>query len=214
MGDRIVILKDGVIQQVGTPQEVYARPATVFVAGFIGTPSMNFMQGLLTPGDGALVFDTGQVRIPLPAASATLDRYAGRQVIAGIRPSAIELLPTDAGAGSEQYRAAGVGSAGDAPVPRTMGTGEQRGERPATLDVSRAAGAGDARAGGSILAARVDVVEPMGDVAYIFADVGGQTFTVRVDPLAVLRVGQVLPLRIDGHSLHLFDAETQQAITA
>jgi len=214
MGDRIVILKDGVIQQVGTPQEVYARPATVFVAGFIGTPSMNFMQGLLTPGDGALVFDTGQVRIPLPAASATLDRYAGRQVIAGIRPSAIELLPTDAGAGSEQYRAAGVGSAGDAPVPRTMGTGEQRGERPATLDVSRAAGAGDARAGGSILAARVDVVEPMGDVAYIFADVGGQTFTVRVDPLAVPRVGQVLPLRIDGHSLHLFDAETQQAITA
>jgi len=58
------------------------------------------------------------------------------------------------------------------------------------------------------------VVEPMGDLAYIFADIGGQTVTVRVDPLAVPQVGQVVPLRIDGQALSLFDAETQQAIIA
>jgi len=187
MGDRIVIMRDGVVQQIGTPQEVYARPANVFVAGFIGTPSMNFMQGLLTPADGALVFDTGHARITLPAGSAAaLDRYRDKQVIAGIRPSAIHMLPSGDGADSAHYRAAGVGSALD----------------------------GGATAGAGILAARVDVVEPMGDVAYIFADIGGQTVTVRVDPLAVPQVGQVVPLRIDGQALSLFDAETQQAIVA
>jgi len=187
MGDRIVIMRDGVIQQIGTPQEVYARPANVFVAGFIGTPSMNFMQGLLTPAEGTLVFDTGQARIALPAASAAaLDRYRDKQVIVGIRPSAIQMLSPGDGAGSARYRAVGAGS---------------------SLDGGAAVGAG-------ILAARVDVVEPMGDLAYIFADIGGQTVTVRVDPLAVPQVGQVVPLRIDGQALSLFDAETQQAIIA
>ncbi len=56
------------------------------------------------------------------------------------------------------------------------------------------------------------VIFPMGDLAYIFADVGGRTFTVRVDPLDIPQVGQVVPLRIDGGALRLFDAETQQAI--
>jgi len=56
------------------------------------------------------------------------------------------------------------------------------------------------------------VIFPMGDLAYIFADVGGHTFTVRVDPLDIPQVGQVVPLRIDGGALRLFDAETQQAI--
>jgi hypothetical protein len=52
----------------------------------------------------------------------------------------------------------------------------------------------------------------MGDVAYIFATVGGQSFTVRIDPTVLPGVGQVVPLRLDGAALHLFDAETQQAI--
>ncbi len=173
MGDRIVIMKDGVVQQVGTPGEVYARPANVFVAGFIGTPSMNFIQGVLTPADGTLVFDTGQARIALPAASAAAGNYRDKRVIAGVRPAAIQMLPSGGGAGAEGR---------------------------------------EGREGRGIVAARVDVVEPMGDVAYIFADVGGQTFTVRVDPLTIPQVGQVVPLRIDGQALHLFDAETQQAI--
>ncbi len=56
------------------------------------------------------------------------------------------------------------------------------------------------------------VIFPMGDLAYIFADVGGHTFTVRVDPLDIPQVGQVVPLRIAGGAMRLFDAETQQAI--
>ncbi len=177
MGDRIVIMKDGVVQQIGTPQEVYARPANVFVAGFIGTPSMTFLSGILTPADGTLVFDTEQIRVLLPAAWASpLSRWVDRPVIAGIRPSDVHLV-------AQGDRAAIAASAADA-------GGEGRG----------------------VVAARVDVVEPMGDLAYIFADVGGRTFTVRVDPLDIPQVGQVVPLRIDGGALRLFDAETQQTI--
>jgi multiple sugar transport system ATP-binding protein len=172
MGDRIVVLKDGVIQQVGTPQEVYAHPANVFVAGFIGTPSMNFMTGRLTPHGGTLAFDAGTFRVPLPRTSAeAAARYADRAVIAGVRPSTIHVLPS----------------------------GSTDGVKPPE---------------GGVVAAKVDVVEPMGDVAYIFADVGGQSFTVRVDPTALPVVGQVVPLRLDGAALHLFDAETQQAIAS
>src|SRR5579875_3686274 len=86
MGDRIVILRDGVIQQVGTPQDVYAAPANVFVAGFIGTPSMNLLRGTLAAQGGALYFDTGAFRVALPpAAAAALQPYAGREVIGGLR---------------------------------------------------------------------------------------------------------------------------------
>jgi len=175
MGDRIVIMKDGVVQQVGTPQEVYARPANVFVAGFIGTPSMTFLRGVLAPADGTLVFDAGQIQVPLPAAWASaLDRWTDRAVIAGIRPSDVHLV-----APGDRAAIAASGSGGD---------------------------------GRGVVAARVDVVEPMGDLAYLFADAGGHTFTVRVDPLSIPQVGQVVPLRIDGSALRLFDAETQQAI--
>jgi len=79
----------------------------------------------------------------------------------------------------------------------------------ATIAVSASDASGD---GHGVVAARVDVVEPMGDLAYIFADVGGHTFTVRVDPLDIPWVGQVVPLRIDGGAMRLFDAEAQQAI--
>nr|MDQ2828989.1 sn-glycerol-3-phosphate ABC transporter ATP-binding protein UgpC [Chloroflexota bacterium] len=93
MGDRIVIMKDGVVQQIGTPQEVYAHPANVFVAGFIGTPSMTFLSGVLAPADGTLVFDAGQIRVLLPATWASaLGRWADRAVIAGIRPSDVHLV--------------------------------------------------------------------------------------------------------------------------
>ncbi len=88
MGDRIVIMCDGVIQQVGQPLEVYERPANTFVAGFIGSPSMNFFSGRLLSRTGGLVVDLGKgLVVPLPADRR--DRYAphvGREVLLGIRP--------------------------------------------------------------------------------------------------------------------------------
>jgi hypothetical protein len=171
-GDDVVEIDTIWTGSFGTPQEVYAHPANVFVAGFIGTPSMNFMTGRLTPHYGTLAFDTGTFRVPLPPASADVaGRYADRAVIAGVRPSAVQVL-SPGGADGVKPPEAGV------------------------------------------VAAKVDVVEPMGDVAYIFADVGGWSFTVRVDPSALPHVGQVVPLCLDGAALHLFDAETQQAIAS
>jgi multiple sugar transport system ATP-binding protein len=87
MGDRIVIMRDGVAQQIDTPEQVYRHPRNMFVAGFIGSPPMNFLQGTLVARDGALYFDGDGVRLRLAdeATNAVRDR-AGQAIILGIRP--------------------------------------------------------------------------------------------------------------------------------
>ena len=84
LADRVVVMNGGVIEQVGPPQELYHRPATRFVAGFIGSPGMNFLP--VRVADGAVHLADGQ-QLPLPP--ARLDRYAvhdGREMVLGIRP--------------------------------------------------------------------------------------------------------------------------------
>jgi multiple sugar transport system ATP-binding protein len=85
MGDRIAVMKDGRIQQVGTPLEVYDKPANVFVAQFIGTPPMNFFGATVT--DGRLVGEA--VSIPVPAGRNVTN---GQKVLVGVRPE--NILPT------------------------------------------------------------------------------------------------------------------------
>ena len=88
MGDRIAILKNGAIQQVGTPRELYETPATNSVAGFIGTPAMSFLPGALIAREGTLVFETDLVHIPLPRrVVAALGSDRETTVVAGVRPS-------------------------------------------------------------------------------------------------------------------------------
>jgi len=87
MGDRIVVMKDGVIQQVAPPMEIYRKPANRFVAGFIGSPPMNFFEGRLESRDGGLFFEEGHFSMRLPEATATrLASRAGRPIVFGIRP--------------------------------------------------------------------------------------------------------------------------------
>lgn len=89
IADRIVIMKDGVIQQVGSPQEVYKKPNNVFVAGFIGSPAMNFFT--VTLKDGLLTNDHG-LRLAIPEGKNKVLKekgYEGKEVIFGIRPEAI-----------------------------------------------------------------------------------------------------------------------------
>ena len=76
LGSRVVVMKDGRVQQVGEPMEVYARPQNRFVAGFIGSPSMNFIPVTLTDGSGALFAEAGGIRVKVPAASARLPNMA------------------------------------------------------------------------------------------------------------------------------------------
>jgi multiple sugar transport system ATP-binding protein len=91
MGDRIVIMKDGMIQQIGAPMEVYARPVNRFVAGFIGSPSMNFVTCSVEVRDGRLFFANPGLQIAVPRANAAaLAEYAGKSVTLGIRPEDLQ----------------------------------------------------------------------------------------------------------------------------
>ncbi len=90
MGDRIVIMKDGYIMQVGAPLEVYDHPQSVFVAGFIGSPAMNFFKGRLTRADGVMIVDMGNFQVTVPEAYASsYESYLDKEITFGIRPEDI-----------------------------------------------------------------------------------------------------------------------------
>ena len=90
MGDRILVLKDGVLQQIDSPRNLYEVPRNVFVAGFIGSPSMNFFDATLVGEEGNLYADIGDFRVPVPGDRRQVyDSYVGKEVIFGIRPEHI-----------------------------------------------------------------------------------------------------------------------------
>jgi multiple sugar transport system ATP-binding protein len=87
LGDRVVVMKDGVVQQVGEPLELYNQPANKFVAGFIGSPAMNFAAVTVTEADGSLIAENSGLCIKLPDEIAQrLRGHIGREVILGVRP--------------------------------------------------------------------------------------------------------------------------------
>ena len=88
LADRVVVMNGGNIEQVGPPQELYHRPATRFVAGFIGSPAMNFIPARLENGGDALALRLpGGIALPVPAARANrYASYAGQEVLLGLRP--------------------------------------------------------------------------------------------------------------------------------
>ena len=90
MGQRIAVMKDGVLQQCDEPMKIYRQPANMFVAGFIGTPSMNFLDAQLCRGDQSPLLDLESFQVALPAQSApALEGYFGKTVKLGIRPEDI-----------------------------------------------------------------------------------------------------------------------------
>ena len=106
MGDRIVVMKDGFIQQVDTPQHLYDLPCNMFVAGFIGSPQMNFIESKLIKVDGKFFVEFGsedtkttrgvKYQIPLPDSKnkdGVLDAYVDKEVIMGIRPEDVHDEP-------------------------------------------------------------------------------------------------------------------------
>ncbi len=93
MGDRIAVLKEGVLQQLGTPEELHDRPANLFVAGFMGAPAMNFFDGTVVGSSEDPRVDTGVFSAPPPAeVRATAARLLGMRVVYGIRPEDIEAV--------------------------------------------------------------------------------------------------------------------------
>jgi multiple sugar transport system ATP-binding protein len=98
LGDRVVVMKDGVVQQVGEPLELYNSPANRFVAGFIGSPAMNFAEVSLSDGVGKVTAEAPGLKITLPEALAARARTKlGRKATLGIRPEDIHVAgPADA----------------------------------------------------------------------------------------------------------------------
>ena len=97
MSDRIVVLNEGKLQQLGTPEEIYNQPANVFIAGFVGSPPMNFFDGQLQNGGGAhwLVKGEGYACEFTPASTQRLIANASADLQLGVRPEDIEVLPSE-----------------------------------------------------------------------------------------------------------------------
>jgi len=167
MADRIAVLKDGILQQLDTPQNLYDHPANMFVAGFIGSPAMNFFDVTLTGTRDEMYVDGGTFRLRLPQAQADkVAPYLGKEVKFGIRPEDIH---------DRQYQPPGITAA---PVK-----------------------------------ARVDVVELMGNEIFLYMLTGNTQFVARVDPRTYARIGSDLDLVFALDNVHVFDRETEKALT-
>jgi len=94
LATRLVVMKAGVIQQVGTPDEVYHRPVNLFTADFLGSPGMNFLKGVLRVADGRAWADVGATAIPLDQYAFKAKPADGQSIIVGLRPESI--VPADA----------------------------------------------------------------------------------------------------------------------
>ena len=116
LGDRVVVLRGGIVQQIGAPQELYDRPRNLFVAGFIGSPAMNFIPGELN--DDGIVTAAGPIPLPVETLARLHEKNAARNVVAGIRPEHFE----DAALVDDHARAAGATLTVDVDVVESMGS--------------------------------------------------------------------------------------------
>ena len=160
LGDRVVVMRDGRVQQVDAPLAVYRVPRNTFVAGFIGSPPMNLLAGQVVD-DGGLRFVAkgGAHAVPLPG--------AWRAALGGPRPVILGVRPEDV-----------------RPDP----------------------------APGAAIAARVDLVEPLGQELLIYASAGGQELTARVAPGVRAEVGLDVLLGFDPEQLHAFDPDSGERL--
>ena len=107
MADRIVLLRDGKIEQAGAPLDLFERPATKYVAGFLGSPSMNFLNATLAAeGDGLAIRLADATTLPLPSARAVgLDKHRDRAVILGVQARTHDRAPLKVAQGLARFRA-------------------------------------------------------------------------------------------------------------
>jgi multiple sugar transport system ATP-binding protein len=198
IGNRVAVLRRGELLQFGKPQEIYDRPAELFVARFIGSPPMNLIEGeLLRDGDYAV--SLGDTVVPLDSAEAAdrtaLDRYVGRQVVIGVRPERLEdaAVATDI---SAERRIGGIVT-----LRETLGSDvlvhfEVAGARPLSEQVREAA-----------VEAAVDPVE-----LEPAADEPGLLFIGRFDPSSPTGYQERVQAAIRPGAVQLFDPETGTAI--
>ena len=170
LADRIAVMKDSVIQQLGTPQEIYLRPANRFVATFVGSPAMNFVPGRIE-GAGAPVFRSASLRLPLPATSSRTRRPMGRRWNSASGRSISVLAPDAADAQEVSVE-----------MSRTDG------QRSACLDASRRSSAVDPAAGGDDADAGRSLAHP------VCRSTGSTCSTPRTARALFRRIGTLMPI--------------------
>ena len=182
MGDRVAVMRDGKIVQVDTPQELYDRPADLFVAGFMGSPAMNLVQARVEKG--GVVF--GSQRIELPNPPPALASYEGREVVLGIRPEAVEVSLNGSSAGREFTL----------PVVLTEALGS---DLLVHLDVDA-----PAVVTADMLSAAEEMTEAEVQSTSTVAR-GHARMTARLAPSVVARPGESIKLKVEPERLHFFD---------
>ena len=168
MGDRIVVMKDGRVQQVGTPLDIYKHPDNIFVAGFIASPSMNYLNVRLDEFGGRLFVCGATFRLPLPANCPAFDKlgkWVNRELVLGLRPEDIH----------------------DAVLHHER-------EAECCLDIV------------------IDVVEMMGNEAFLNGSTGDHDLVARVESATTAQDGTLHRLAFDLSKAHFFDPTTTAAI--
>ncbi|HXF37319.1 MAG TPA: sn-glycerol-3-phosphate ABC transporter ATP-binding protein UgpC [Actinomycetota bacterium] len=200
MGDRVAVIRKGVLQQVDTPQYLYDHPDNLFVAGFIGSPAMNMVEATLSRADGAARIAFGGIELAIPdavfAARPELKAYEGRQVIVGIRPedmedaALVDGVPADRRIRSRVILREALGA--DVLVHFTV-------QAPIVMteDVKELAH---------------DVGQEALAAAQQSAQRGESIFLARLSPRTGAREGEDIELAVDVERLHFFDPETGRGI--
>jgi multiple sugar transport system ATP-binding protein len=196
MGDRVAVIRKGVLQQIDTPQYLYDHPANLFVAGFIGSPAMNMVEATVTASGDAGSVEFGGFQLPIPAevfsARPRLRAYDGARVIVGLRPEDLE----------------DAALAPDAPADRRI-----RSE----VDLREALGADllvhfQVREPVVLTEDAKELAHDVGQEALEAAEQGAQsgssTFLARINPRSEVKVGDPIELVLDVERLHFFDPET------
>jgi multiple sugar transport system ATP-binding protein len=188
LGDRVAVLKDGVLQQLAPPHEVFRQPANLFVAAFIGSPPMNLVEAQV--GDAEISF--GGYRLPLSPLS-DLSSFRGRSVILGIRPSDLEDADVWTGESRPVIEA-------DVEIIEDLGT-----EMNLIFSVNAP----------PVVTEQTRAAEEEGVVETgipLIGSAGTSTFTARVDPRSRARAGSKVRLLVDPDRFHFFDPDTSDAI--
>ncbi|ADP84890.1 ABC transporter ATP-binding protein [Pseudofrankia inefficax] len=192
MADRIAVLHEGRLQQLGTPDELFSQPANVFVAAFIGSPATNLIPGTLTTADGQTALRVGGQTLVLPAElAAAVTAASTPEVLVGVRPHDVETRPPDAAALTLEV---------DVDLVERLGTETLVHGEMVTGSVSGAA----AQAAHALTAA--DDGLP--------TDPDRHRFTAALDARTEVSAGSRLPFYVAAARLHLFDAETGVTLRA
>ena len=188
LGTRIVVMNEGAIQQADTPENLYLHPCNLFVAGFIGSPQMNFLEVTVNENQGETGVMAGEsfFRVSPGTAAKLREGYLNREVIMGIRPEAIFCHREGTDPAQAGY------------VPKNL-----------LRDID---GQKDLP-GENTVSAQVNVYELLGDEALLYFDFAGKSFTAKVKTAFAARAGETADFVFDMERAHFFDKDTGISIT-